>query len=292
MAEGEFDVIHAHSAAALALGRLVPDTPLVYTLHHARDPALSEYYRHFAEVAFVAISEDQARREIGARAGRPSSTTGSIRRASAGPSTPGSYVCFIGRLAQREGAACRDRRRAALPACRSAWPARRTPRTASIASTLVEPRLQAPHVTCLGCIGTEQKVPLLRDARALLMPIEWNEPFGLTLIEAMLSGCPVVAFGLGSIPELIEPGVTGFIADSFEDMARLIRPGGAVDRLSRRVIRAAAARRFNHRRMAAEYERSLLRQVAIGGAAAPRGRSPRHEPHRRGACHCRSCRRR
>ena len=93
-------------------------------------------------------------------------------------------------------------------------------------------------MTCLGCIGTAQKVPLLRDARALLAPIEWNEPFGLILIEAMLSGCPVVAFGPGSVPELIEPGVTGFIAGSIEDMVGSIRPGGAVDRLDRRVIRA------------------------------------------------------
>jgi glycosyltransferase involved in cell wall biosynthesis len=134
----------------------------------------------------------------------------------------------------------------------------------------VEPRLQGPHVTCLGCIGTEQKVPLLRDARALLAPVAWNEPFGLTLIEAMLSGCPVVAYGLGSIPELIEPGVTGFIAGSLEDMVRLIRPGGPVDRLDRRVIRAVATRRFNHRRMAAEYEDLYCARSPLADGGKPR----------------------
>ena len=82
---------------------------------------------------------------------------------------------------------------------------------------------------------------MLRDARALLAPIEWNEPFGLTLIEAMLSGCPVVAFRRGSVPELIEHGVTGLIADSFEDLVGFIRPGGAVERLDRQAIRARAA---------------------------------------------------
>jgi glycosyltransferase involved in cell wall biosynthesis len=117
-------------------------------------------------------------------------------------------------------------------------------------------------VTFLGPIGTDQKVPLLRDARALLAPIDWNEPFGLILIEAMLSGCPVVAFGCGSVPELVEPGVTGFIAGSLEEMAGLIRPGGAVDRLDRRRIRAVAVQRFTHRRMAAEYEKLYLARAA------------------------------
>jgi glycosyltransferase involved in cell wall biosynthesis len=117
-------------------------------------------------------------------------------------------------------------------------------------------------VTYLGSIGTEQKVPLLCHARALLSPIDWNEPFGLVLIEAMLSGCPVVTFGRGSVPELIEHGVTGFIAGSLEEMARLIRPGGPVDQLDRRVIRTRAARRFSRDRMVGDYERLYQAVVA------------------------------
>jgi glycosyltransferase involved in cell wall biosynthesis len=267
IAEGGFDLIHAHSAAALALGRLVPDTPLVYTLHHVHETALSEYYRHFPEVAFVAISEDQARRESGAQ-------QVTVIHHGLDPARyrwterPGSYVCFIGRFAREKGphTAIDAASLAGVP-IRMAGEAH--PPDRDYASTHVEPRLQAQHVTSLGCIGTDQKVPLLRDARALLAPIDWNEPFGLTLIEAMLSGCPVVAFGLGSIPELIEPGVTGFIASSLEDMARLIRPGGPVDRLDRRVIRTVAARRFNHRRMAAEYEDLYCARAPLAGGGSP-----------------------
>ena len=265
VAEGGFDLIHAHSAPALALGRLVPDTPLVYTLHHVQQPVLSEYYRHFPEVAFVAISEDQARRETGAR-------EVTIIHHGLDPARyrwterPGPHVCFIGRFAREKGphAAIDAASLAGVP-IRIAGEAH--PPDRDYACTQVEPRLQAGHVTWLGCIGTEQKVPLLRDARALLAPIDWNEPFGLTLIEAMLSGCPVVAFGLGSIPELIEPGVTGFIATSLEDMARLIRPGGPVDRLDRRLIRNVAVRRFNHRRMAADYEDLYTTRASLAGGS-------------------------
>ena len=117
----------------------------------------------------------------------------------------------------------------------------------------------------------EEKAPLLRDAKALLAPIEWNEPFGLILIEALLSGCPVVAFGRGSVPELIEHGVTGFLAWSEDDMVELIRPGGPVDSLDRRRIREVATRRFDRSRMVADYER-------VYHAAAARASRPSLRP--------------
>jgi glycosyltransferase involved in cell wall biosynthesis len=268
IAEGEFDLVHAHSAAALALGRLAPDTPMVYTLHHVHIPAMSEYYRHFPDVSFVAISEDQARRETLVRR-RTVIYHGLDPARYRWTGHPGSYVCFIGRFAREKGP------HTAIDAAALAGVPIRVagdvhPPDRHYARTHVEPRLQRPHVTCLGPIGTEQKVPLLRDARALLAPIDWNEPFGLTLIEAMLSGCPVVAFAGGSVSELIEPGVTGFIASSLQDMARLIRPGGPVDRLDRAGIRAVAVRRFNHRRMAAEYEALYGSRVAVAAGESPR----------------------
>jgi glycosyltransferase involved in cell wall biosynthesis len=269
VAEGGFDVIHAHSAAALSFGRLVPETPLVYTLHHAREPEVSEYYCGFPEVAFVAISSDQLHRETGVR-------RCTVIHHGLDPARyrwterPGPYVCFVGRFAREKGL------HTAIDAAALAGVPIRVagevhPRDRDYARAELEPRLRSPHVTSLGCIGTDQKVPLLCDARALLAPIEWNEPFGLILIEAMLSGCPVVAFRRGSVPELIDHGVTGFIAGSLEEMAGLIRPGGPVDQLDRRRIRAVAIRRFNRARMAAEYERlfDLLAAEAVRTVPQP-----------------------
>jgi glycosyltransferase involved in cell wall biosynthesis len=106
-----------------------------------------------------------------------------------------------------------------------------------------------------------EKVPLLRSARALLAPLQWDEPFGLALVEAMLSGCPVVAFPRGSAPELIEEGVTGFLARDAREMSELIRPGGVLDHFDRRRCRALAAERFGKARMADDYERVYARAI-------------------------------
>jgi glycosyltransferase involved in cell wall biosynthesis len=259
VADGDFDVVHAHSAAALALGRLLPGIPLIYTLHHAFEPELSAYYADFPEASFVAISSDQCGRETGA----PHCTVihhGLDPNRYRCTTRPGSYVCFVGRFAQEKGVhtAIDGAARAGVP-IRVAGEVH--PRDREFGRTEVEPRLRLPHVSYVGCVGPEQKASLLRDARALLAPIEWDEPFGLILIEAMLSGCPVVAFRRGSVPELIEHGVTGLIADSVEEMVAWIRPGGAVDLLDRQRIRASAVTRFNHRRMAAEYERLYASRV-------------------------------
>jgi glycosyltransferase involved in cell wall biosynthesis len=117
------------------------------------------------------------------------------------------------------------------------------------AETELAPRLRESHVTDLGPVGQPAKASLLTHARALLAPVEWNEPFGLVLIEAMLSGCPVVAFPKGSIPELVEDGVTGFVAKSFEHMVELIRPGGAIETIDRFRCRQRAVERFSADRM-------------------------------------------
>src|SRR5690606_40480116 len=82
-----------------------------------------------------------------------------------------------------------------------------------------------------------------------LAPLTWNEPFGLILIEAMLSGCPVVAFPRGSVPELVEEGVTGFIARDAEEMAEIVRRGGPLDDFDRERCRRRAIERFGRDRM-------------------------------------------
>jgi glycosyltransferase involved in cell wall biosynthesis len=268
-ADGGFDVMHAHSPCALALARLAPGLPLVYTIHHAQEPVLSRYYARFTGVDYVCISRDQCRRETAAEgctvihhgldAGRYQWS---------GRAEP--YVCFVGRLAREKGPVT-----AIDAAARAGVHLRMAgsihPPDQPYVEAKVLRRLGGQGVTWMGPIGPDRKIPLLRDARALLAPIEWNEPFGLILIEALLSGCPVVAFGRGSVPELVEDGVTGFVAASEDDMVELIRPAGPVDALDRGRIREIAVRRFDRTRMVADYER-------VYDAAAARSHRPGLKP--------------
>lgn len=253
VADGGFEIVHTHSALALACARLMPPIPMVYTLHHPREKALSDFYRWHPDAYYVAISHDQRSREIALpnvtviHHGLDPDDYECIDR-------PQEYLCFVGRLSPVKGihTAIDVARAAGLPihvagsvhAEDEAW-----------ADRVLRWRLRQDHVVHHGRVGMTVKVPLLRDAKALLAPIEWDEPFGLALIEAMLSGCPVIAFGRGSVPELIEQGVTGWIARDREHMVELLRPGGPVDRFDRARCRARAIQRFSRARMVEDYER-------------------------------------
>jgi glycosyltransferase involved in cell wall biosynthesis len=105
-------------------------------------------------------------------------------------------------------------------------------------------------VRYLGAANHAQKVDLLKGAAALLFPIEWNEPFGVVMIEAMACGTPVVACRRGSVPEVVDPGVTGFYADAVAELPALVPRALALDR---RVVRAHALSRFSTDRMVEEH---------------------------------------
>ncbi len=249
---GEFDVVHCQQAGAVAMSRLLPLVPMVYTLHHAREAELSTYYRSFPYVWFVAISERQRTLE------EPLPRTTTIHHGIdptpyEGPTRAGDSVCFIGRLSKVKGPhlAIDVAERAGVE-IQVAGKIHRDDEDPGFADREVEPRLARDHVRYLGPVGMDRKVPLLRNARALLVPIDWEEPFGLIMIEAMLAGCPVVAFPRGSVPELVEPGVTGFLARDADEMVEVVRT--RLDGFEREACRARAAARFGRDRMVRAYE--------------------------------------
>lgn len=263
--EESFDLLHVHAAAALACSRFLPETPIVYTIHHVREEMFSSYYDHFQHVHYVAISADQAAREV------PLQRLTVIHHGLDPGSyewteTPAGYVGFIGRFAEIKGphTAIDVAERAGVP-IRVAGEVH--PTDQEFAEREVLPRLERPHVRYIGSIGMKEKVPFFRNARALLMPITWNEPFGLVMIEAMLSGCPVVAFPAGSAPELVEEGISGFLVEDQGAMAELIRPGGPLDRFDRRRCRDRATERFSSARMVTRHERLYQHAAGTGGAA-------------------------
>src|SRR5690606_8184666 len=115
----------------------------------------------------------------------------------------------------------------------------------------IEPLLDDPLVEFVGEIGDAEKARFLGDAVALLFPIDWPEPFGLVMIEAMACGTPVVAWNCGSVPEVVDDGVTGRIVDDLPAAAAAVREVAGYDR---RRIRATFERRFSAMAMARRYE--------------------------------------
>ena len=258
---GAFDLIHAHSPLALALTRLVPRPPLVYTIHHARGPEFSAFYGQFRDPHYVAISGSQLRQE------EPLAHATVIHHGldpeRYGPvQDPENFVCFVARLSKTKGPdVAIDAAMAAGVPIHLAGEAHRGDQVFFVEH--LKPRLDLPHVTRLGGVGSPQKEELLRRARALLFPISWEEPFGLSMIEAMLSGCPVVAFGAGSVPEVIDQGVTGFVVKDVHEMAQTIRPGGVLDSFDRHACRARAVERFSRARLVQDhldFYRHILRR--------------------------------
>jgi glycosyltransferase involved in cell wall biosynthesis len=116
----------------------------------------------------------------------------------------------------------------------------------------LEPLIDGKQIKLIGEVNDHAKQEFLANASALLFPIDWPEPFGLVMIEAMACGTPTIAFRRGSVPEVIDDGVSGFIAD---DEAGAIAAVGGVEKLDRRTVRAQFERRFSARRMAEDYLR-------------------------------------
>ncbi len=246
----EFDVLHFHlDYMPFSLFTRQP-TPHVTTLHGRLD--LKEIWGHYElhnTVPLISISDSQ--RGPMAWANWAQTIHHGLPENLIRP-TPGaepSYLAFLGRIApeKRVDRAIEIAGRAGMK-LKIAAKVDRADR--DYFEQKIEPLLKQPHVEYIGEIGDHQKAEFLSNAHALLFPIDWPEPFGLVMIEAMACGTPVIAFDHGSVREVMEDGVTGFIVDGMDAAV------GAVDRLpllSRDVVRKRFEQRFTARRMALDH---------------------------------------
>jgi glycosyltransferase involved in cell wall biosynthesis len=175
----------------------------------------------------------------------------------------GGYLAFLGRIApeKRPDRAIAIARRAGVPLQIAA---KVDPVDRDYFACEIAPLLQDPLVEFIGEIGEGEKSRFLGDAAALLFPIDWPEPFGLVLIEAMAAGTPVIAFGRGSVPEIIEDGLTGFIVN---DVAAAVAAVPLAKQLDRRAVRRRFEERFTADRMARDYL-ALYRRVLLRSTPA------------------------
>jgi glycosyltransferase involved in cell wall biosynthesis len=174
------------------------------------------------------------------------------------------YLAFLSRMGRHKNpvAAIEIARRAGMPLVLAGAPV--DARESRYFEREVRPLIDGRRVRYLGAVGGARKRALLRGAAALLFPVQWEEPFGIVMIEAMACGTPVLACARGAVPEVVDRGVTGFYADSPEELAPLVPEALA---LPRRAVRRRAEERFSHRRMGADYLKLYARLAA---AAAPR----------------------
>ncbi|MHC2335374.1 glycosyltransferase family 4 protein [Bradyrhizobium sp. USDA 4454] len=255
---GEFDVIHSH-VDWLPLPVLTrAGVPFLTTMHGRLDlPGLSDVVGAFPEAPFVSISDNQRQPLPGAHwiATIPHGLPKDLFRPSY---ESGSYLAFLGRLTAEKGPedAIRIARAVRMPLRIAA----KIPRAQTVYfKKKLEHEIDGENIMLVGEVDEVRKQPFLAGAAALLFPIDWPEPFGLVMIEAMACGTPVIAYRSGSVPEVVEDGVTGYIVDSEEQAMEAIKE--AV-RLDRRTVRARFEDRFVASRMAREYESRYRELVA------------------------------
>jgi glycosyltransferase involved in cell wall biosynthesis len=260
----EFDVLHFH-VDHLHLPLFRPFArKTVTTLHGRLDlAALAALYREFSDMPLVSISNSQ-------RAPLPfANWVGTVYHGLSreicpfNPVPRGDYFAFLGRVSPEKGLdrAIEVARRAGA---RLRIAAKVDAQDKGYFEARLRPLLDRPGIDFLDEVDEAGKPSFLGNARALLFPIDWPEPFGLAMIEAMSCGTPVIAWSKGAVPEIVEDGVTGFIVDSVDEAVVAL---GKAARLDRARVRSRFEERFSASRMARDYL-SVYRALARGRALA------------------------
>lgn len=248
-----FDIIHSHIGyAALPYSSLIK-TPTVHTLHGAFSSDTSKIFRRFSEQRLISIS--QAQREPCPELNYVHTVYNGIDTAVyrffCQPVQP-AYLAFVGRISPQKGAV-----EAIKIALATGLPLKMAGKIdvvdADYYQEQVEPLIDGEQIQYLGEISHEDKVKLLGEATVTLFPITWREPFGLVMIESMATGTPVIAMNLGSVPEVIADGKTGFICDSADKMIEMVPQATKLDR---QTCREYVVSRFSVESMTDEYERA------------------------------------
>ncbi len=247
----DFDIMHFHTE--FVHFPILPGlaAPAVTTMHGRLDlPSYPALFSEFPEAALVSVSDDQ-RKPLPARwiatvpHGLPSDLYTFSRDGAGG------YLAFLGRISPEKrldrAIEIAERAGATLKIA-----AKVDKVDAAYFEAVIRPLLHKPGIDYIGEISDREKQAFLSGAMALLFPIDWPEPFGIVQIEAMACGTPVIAWRRGSVPEVIDHGVTGFIVDRIEEAVAAV---DKVSSLSRKAVRRGFERRFSIERVARDYIR-------------------------------------
>ena len=260
-----FDVIHSHvDYFAYPFARHLR-TPMVHTMHGRLDLShLGPMHRYFDDLTLISISDAQ---RLGLRYANVR-WAGTVHHGLPLEQYPyskssGRYLAFLGRIApeKRPDLAIAAAKQVGIPLKIAA---KIDPVDRAYFEREIRGLLDHPLIEFIGEIGDADKPAFLGNALALLFPIDWPEPFGLVMLEAMACGTPVIARPCGSVPEIVVPGRTGLLAETLAGLVDAIR---RVDRIDRLVCRRHVEARFTVQRMADEYEAIYGTRVALLEAA-------------------------
>lgn len=272
---GGFDVVHSHlDVRGIPLLRSL-GTPALHTLHGRLDLGdLGPFYDRFPDEPLVSIS-DRQRDHLKVDVNWLGTVHhGMPEDALAFSAKPEGYLAFLGRIApeKRPDRAIEIAARTGLPLKIAA---KVEPVDQEYWEAMIRPLVRHHRglVEYVGEVGDDEKGAFLGGASALLFPIDWAEPFGLVMIEAMACGTPVLAWRRGSVPEVVEEGVTGCLV---HEMPGALAAVGRVLSIDRQGVRAAFERRFTARRMAEDYLRLCERLIGVPGVADRVGRGARN----------------
>lgn len=255
-----FDVVHDHCGfVALAMAERI-EAPVVHTLHGPFTGDIVDFYQHHASKAeLVAISE--AQRRTAPPGLRISAVVANPMDGQSWPFQPqkADHVLWIGRMDPTKGPhrAIVAAREAGVPLV-LAGPIQ--PGQREFFEAEIQPHVDGERVRYVGELGGSDKQRAFADARALLMPIRWNEPFGMVMVEALACGTPVIAFPEGAAPEIVRHETTGYLVDDETQMAAAI---GELDRIDPAACRADVLARFSPSTTAGGYE-EVYRQALLG----------------------------
>jgi glycosyltransferase involved in cell wall biosynthesis len=264
----EFDVLHFH-VEHLHLPLFRPIARKTVTTQHGRLdlPDLRSLFGEFSDMPLVSVSDSQR------RALRSANWVGTVHHGLSAevcpynPSPRGEYFAFLGRVSPEKGL-----ERAIEIACRAGVRLHIAAKIDAIDERYfrnqIAPRLAHPLIEFIGELDEAQKPAFLGNARALLFPIDWPEPFGLAMIEAMSCGTPVIGWANGAVPEIVEHGLTGLIVHSMDEAVAAARTIGEIDRQG---VRERFEERFSAARMARDYlavYRALGKQRALAAHEA------------------------
>lgn len=254
----DFDIVHSHlDYLPFPLIRRQHETPVITTLHGRLDmPDLVPLYREFAEIPLVSISNSQ-KKPLPWANWQGTVYHGLPKDLHTYREEPGKYLAFLGRISPEKRADT-----AIEIALRVGMPLKIAAKVDKVDGdyfeTVIKPLLSNSLVEYVGEIGEAEKDDFLGNAYALLFPIDWPEPFGLVMIESMACGTPVIARSNGSVPEIMEQGVTGFITRDIEEAVKAVEK---VPALSRKRCREVFEERFTAARMAQDYVRIYQRLI-------------------------------